>query len=145
MIYPNKNLSLFGYYKANNAGALSIVSRYYASFGDLEFGEEVALQHSGGSFSWQAFNQSLNMPADVFSNGELDARALRIFIHQSPPASGEGLAVFDELAVVSWENIITSAQTLEVPHAKDFLKLSGNAGTVQLSLQLRKFVPSASQ
>jgi len=142
---PNKDLSLFGYYKGSNSGAMSIVSRYYASFGDLEFGEEVALQHPGGTFSWQAFNRRLNMPADVFSNGELDARALRVFIHQSPPASGEGLAVFDELAVIAWENTITSAQFLDVPHAKDFLKVSGSAGTVQLSLQLRKFVPSASQ
>lgn len=142
---PNKDLSLFGYYKADNAGPLSIVSRYYASSGDLEFGEELALQNAGGSFGWQAFSYGLNMPADVFGNGEQDARALRVFIRQSPPATGEGLAVFDELAIIAWENNISSGQLLAVPHAKDFLKVTGNPGTLSLDITLRKYVPVASQ
>ena len=142
---PNKNLSLFGYHKADNAGRISIISQYYASFGELEFGEEEVLTHAGGSFNWQVFNRDLNMPADVFSAPDKDARALRIFIHQSPPAAGEGLAVFDELAIIAWEDNIASDQLLQTPHMKDFLKVSGTEGNLKLILKMRKYVPAASQ
>ena len=85
------------------------------------------------------------MPADTVGDPELDARALRIFIHHSPPSEGEGLAAFDELAIISWEDVITSNQVLNVPHAKDFIKVIGSQGSIQLTLQFRKYVPTASQ
>jgi len=145
---PNKNLSLFGYYKGDNSGPISIVSRYFASEGDLEFGEEV-IKHEGGTFDWQSFSRDLSMPIDSSKEGEdkhlYNARALRIYIHQSPPKSDDGLAAFDDLAVISWEGNINLDQTLEVPHARDFLRIEAPSGTYKLTLKIRKHIPAASQ
>ena len=130
---PNKDLTLFGYFKGVNAGPLTLTTRYYASVGSLEFGEEDAVTHPGGSFDWQPFSADLNMPAEVpvdasRAAGELNARALRIFVRQSPPDSGDALAA--------------SAEEMDIPHAKDFLRVSGAPGTHQLTLYFGRYVPA---
>ena len=85
------------------------------------------------------------MQSDVFGDPELDARGVRLFLRQSPPDSGEGLLAFDELALIAWENNIETGQESQVPHAKDFLKITGLPGDYQLNITLRKLVPAASQ
>lgn len=144
---PNKDLTLFGYFKGDNAGAITLQTRYYASVGDLEFGEEDAVTHPGGSFDWQPFSADLNMPPDVpvapgETAGELNARALRIFVHQSPPGSGHALAAFDELAVIGWEDEVAPGVEIATPHARDFLRVSGTPGTYQLVLTFSRHVPA---
>lgn len=89
------------------------------------FGEEDAVIHPGGSFDWQPFSADLNMPADLPVDpgqvaGELNARALRIFIRQSPPDSGNALAVIDELAVIGWEEEIMPAVQVLIGTRKIF-------------------------
>lgn len=143
---PIKDLTLFGYFKGDNAGPITLRTRYFASVGDLVFGEEDAVTHPGGSFDWQPFIGDLNMPAEVpvapgQVAGEFNARALRIFIMHSPPASGDALAAFDELAVIGWEDEITPAVQVQIPHAKDFLRVSGTPGTHQLTLTFGRHVP----
>ena len=145
---PIKNLTLFGYFKGDNAGPITLRTRYYASVGDLVFGEEDAVTHPGGSFGWQPFSADLNMPADVpvaagQVAGEFNARALRIFIRQAPPDSGNALAAFDELAVIGWEDEITPAVQVLIPHAKDFLRVSGTPGTHPLTFTFGRHVPAA--
>ena len=144
---PNKDLTLFGYFKGENAGPVTLRTRYYASVGGLVFGEEDALTHPGGTFDWQPFSADLNMPADVPVGpgqlaGEFNARALRVFIRQSPPVSGDALAAFDELAVIGWEDAITPAVEVAIPHAKDFLRVSGAPGRHRLTLMLGRHVPA---
>jgi poly-gamma-glutamate capsule biosynthesis protein CapA/YwtB (metallophosphatase superfamily) len=144
---PNKDLTLFGYYKGDNAGPITLRTRYFASIGDLVFGEEDAVIHPGGSFDWQPFSADLNMPPDVpvepgQVTGEFNARAVRIFIRQSPPESGNALAAFDELAVIGWEDEIMPAVQVLIPHAKDFLRVSGTPGTHQLTLTFGRHVPA---
>lgn len=126
---PNKNLSLFGYIKGENAGPVSITARYYASVGSQTFGEEVAYQNNGGSFDWRAFSADLNMPANDL------ARATRIFIRHSPPSNGEATAAFDELAIINWEENLNSGVAISFPHARDFVKVQGTPGA-QVNLQL---------
>lgn len=143
---PLKDLSLYGYVKANNAGPLSIISRYYASAGDLVFGEEEAFSHQGGSFDWQPFSAKLSMPQDSaideeLSLGEVNARALRIFIRQSAPNDNEGVATFDELAVISWENSVVLDADIQTPHAKNFIRITGQPGQVNLTVTFRKYQP----
>lgn len=144
---PNKDLTLFGYFKGDNAGPITLRTRYFASVGNLVFGEEDAVTHPGGSFGWRPFSADLNMPAEVPVGpgqiaGELNARALRIFIRQSPPDSGNALAAFDELAVIGWEDHIIPAVQMQIPHAKDFLRISGTPGMHQLTVTFGRHVPA---
>ncbi|HFD11699.1 MAG TPA: CapA family protein, partial [Crenotrichaceae bacterium] len=144
---PNKKLSLFGYFRGENAGPITIQTRYYASAGELVFGEEDAMVHPGGTFDWQAFSADLHMPIDVPVEegqvpGEQNARAVRLFIRHSPPVYGYALASFDEIAVINWENTITPGIEMLVPHAKDFLRIKGSPGIYQLTLTYARHVPA---
>ena len=147
---PNKDLSLFGYLKTENTGKIIIQTRYYASFGDMVFGQEDAVTHPGHpgiNLDWHAFSADLNMPAEVpVETGQvanaLNARALRIFIRQSPPEEGYALARFDDIAVISWENSIASGFELQIPHAKDFLRVKGSPGTYQVQLTFGRHTPA---
>ncbi|WP_373097728.1 hypothetical protein, partial [Zhongshania sp.] len=145
---PNKDLTLYGYVKADNAGPISIDAEYYASFGELTFGGERVYRHSGGSFDWQPFSVKLNMPADIVKagaakQGEFNARAVRVFLKQAPPSSREGLAVFDDIAIINWEGQIALNAPISTPHAYDFVRLSGTPGQVTLNLSFRHYQPSS--
>ena len=88
------------------------------------------------------------MPAEVPVDedevaNELNARAVRVFIRHSPPDSGEALAAFDEIAVIGWEDEILAAEELQIPHAKDFLRVTGSPGTHRLSLVFGRYAPAA--
>ncbi|MBW2732616.1 MAG: hypothetical protein JRH20_09490, partial [Deltaproteobacteria bacterium] len=133
--------SLLGWVRGTNAGALSVVVRYYASEGDRTFGEERVFTHGGGSFDWARFVGDLAMPADVApSDPAGNPRALRIFLRQAPPRGGHALASWDDLAVVSWEEVLDLSEGAELscPNARDFLRLSGVPGEVQLQLTFRR-------
>jgi poly-gamma-glutamate capsule biosynthesis protein CapA/YwtB (metallophosphatase superfamily) len=144
---PNKDLSLFGAVRGQGAGRIRIVSRFYASEGNAEFGEELSVDHPGGTFGWQPFVQDLHMPPDAnLPAGDPltnSARALRVFLRHSPPATGSGYAWFDEIAVVNWEEALDplTGPVLNSPHARDFLRLQGSSGTYHLALTFRRYRP----
>jgi poly-gamma-glutamate capsule biosynthesis protein CapA/YwtB (metallophosphatase superfamily) len=144
---PNKQLSLFGYVKGQNAGQLSLISRYYASAGSKTFGEEVAISVDPGTYEWQAVSANLNMPPEVpveegENPGEQNARALRLFFRQSPPESNGGIVSYDDFAVINWEEELLSGTELVTPHARDWLKITGQAGSqIELQLQFEQFNP----
>ena len=123
------------------------MSRYYSSEGTAEFGEEVAFEDPGGTFAWRPFIQDLHMPPDdPTRSGDppaVNARATRIFLHHSPPATGAGYASFDELAIVNWEEALDplAAPVLGTPHARDFLRVQGPPGSYQLALTFRSYRP----
>ncbi|MBW2258710.1 MAG: CapA family protein, partial [Deltaproteobacteria bacterium] len=58
---PNKDLTLVGYAKGDNAGPMDVIARYYASEGEAVFGQEVAFRHPGGTFDWSWFAFDLSM------------------------------------------------------------------------------------
>jgi len=75
------------------------------------------------------------------------ARALRIFLDHSPPEDGEGIAAFDEFAVINWQPALAGGSTdsVSVPssHSLDFLKVSGAANqTIMLNMTMSRLVPS---
>lgn len=144
---PNKNLSIIGYIHGDGAGPIKIMARYLASEGEMTFGDEEILSHPGGTFSWQPFACDIHMPLDDPSNPRdptTDPRALRIFIHQSAPEKGIGIAQFDEIAVINWEETIdlTQGSKLATPHARDFLRISSSPGIHPLTLRFQSFKPS---
>ncbi len=144
---PNKDLSLIGYVKGQNAGKVSLISAYYASSGDQTFGEEVAISVDPGTYGWQAVSANLNMPADEpvgdgVDPGEENARALRLFFRQSPPDIDGGIVSYDDFAVINWEEELQSGTQLSTPHARDFLRVTGQAGSqVELQLQFEQLNP----
>ncbi len=147
---PNKNLSFIGYIRGKGAGPITIVSKYFASEGEIPFGEEEILAHPGGTFPWQLVVADIHMPADDparLRDPTTDPRALQIIIRQSPPGWGRGTADFDEIAVVSWEETISLSDggLLSTPHARDFLRISSSPGAHQLTLKFRSFTPRAAE
>jgi hypothetical protein len=140
-------VSLVGYVRGEGAGPIRIVSRYYASEGSAQFGEEVPLDHPGGTFPWTAFARDLHLPPDDPGQpGDppaVNARAVRIFLRHSPPATGAGYASFDELAIVNWEETLDPllGPVLDTPHARDFLRVEGSAGSYELALTFRTYRP----
>ena len=143
---PNKNLSFIGYMKGERAGPVTVVAKYLASEGEITFGEEKILSVPGGTFSWQPFIADIHMPADDPSRHRdptTDPRALQIVIQQSPPQGGIGIAEFDEIAVINWEETISLSQgaSLSTPHARDFLRISSSPGVHRLTMKFLSFKP----
>ena len=146
---PNKDLSILGYHRGDNAGIFRLVCRYFASFGDKKFGEQDAYTHPAGSYPWTSFAEDIDMPPDLIGSNVVhesdSARALRLFIrHSPPPSGGQGILLIDELAVVNWEESYAAelGATLQTPHARDFLRVEAAPGTtVTLDLTFRSYVP----
>jgi poly-gamma-glutamate capsule biosynthesis protein CapA/YwtB (metallophosphatase superfamily) len=145
---PNKNLSLFGYIKGDNAGQVKIISRYYASEGELTFGEETSLTKEAGYYAWQSFSSNLNMPDEIETPegeipGAVNARAVRVFIRQSSPEIGYGKAIFDGIAIISWQKGNEFNKKIMTPHAKDFLQVKAAPGSITLTLTFKRYTPTA--
>ena len=71
-------------------------------------------------------------------------RAVMLYLRHYPPQQGEGIAMFDDFACVNWEEPrenLTNIIQLQVPHGKDFVRLSGSPGLVKLHLTFRAFQP----
>lgn len=142
---PIKDLSFFGYLKGENAGVTTLKVVYHASFGDNTFGEEY-FSLTEGSHDWLVKELVLNMPPDDPDYPDdlaNNARAVRLYLRQSPPQSGESTVSFDELALINWE--ITTTLPMSAPLAAvnqyDFVKVSGEPGNYELSLEFRSYVP----
>lgn len=144
---PNKDLTLLGYMKLDNAGRIEIVARYYASTGDRTFGEQVAYYTAGGDQDWSEFWTDLSMPADDPAadptSDTAHARAVRLFLHQMPPGSGAGEASYDDLAIISWDPGSLDGALLPDTNSVEFLRLQGAPGTHHVQLKLRRLRPAA--
>lgn len=139
---PNKDLSLVGYVQGENAGRLWIQAEYYASVGNAEFGGQRAFEHEGGSFGWTWFSADLSMADDVQGRNPLTANphAVRLFIHQAPPSTGDAVARWDDLAVVSWRDAVAlpDGLSLSQPNPIDFLRVRSAPGALELELSWQR-------
>lgn len=145
---PQKDLTLVGYISGENAGPIELKVRYRSSEGERAFGDAIVFSHPGHTFDWEPIAVDLAMPEDlppeqVVNPKEDHPRALMLWLRHYPPTQGEGLALFDDFACVSWENPLDLNYPiqLQVPHARDFLRLEGSPGEVQLHLTFRAFHP----
>lgn len=168
-IEPNREVTMFGYARGQNAGPMRAEIKYYPSreaqvsfFVNNEPNEVIQLGQ--GDFPWRPFQRDLTLPAD----DELlypepppasgcsqvlrtylrthTARALRVFLDHSPPASGEGFAAFDGLAVINWEplliNAARSATVSKWPHPLDFMRVEAPPNSsVDLNLVFSRRIP----
>ena len=137
---PNRELTFVGYARGEGAGPLTVRMGYYASEGPAEFGDEQVAQLPGGTYDWTMFAGELHVPPDITSLDDPTAnpRAMRFFLEHRAPASGEGVAAFDDLAIVSWDGALTPGAPLRTPNAQDFLRVEGAPGaTLSMTLALR--------
>lgn len=141
---PNKDVSLLVYGRGDNAGETEFVLRYAASVGDLEFGQESQRLFNVGTFDWTAASVDVTMPPDDpdedANNPEVHARALRMLVNHSQPMIGTAIFAMDDVALINWEEDITN-QILEVPHARDYIRVQGPEGTTILTLTLLQLRP----
>jgi hypothetical protein len=142
---PNKDISLFGYVRGDNAGAIAIVTRYYASEGVAEFGEETPFTRATGTYDWTPFSVALNVPADIVDPttpaGETDnPGALRVFLRHAPPASGDAVARYDDLAIIDWRSggSLLGGLDLAAPNPIDFLRIAATPGTHTVHLRFER-------
>ncbi len=145
---PEKDLTMVGYLRGENAGPIELKVRYRASEGEQAFGDAIIFTHPGHTFDWESIAIDLAMPKDrqperVVNPKEDNPRAVKLWLRHYPPEQGKGLAMFDDFACVSWEEPLTLKNPIQfqVPHAHDFLRLSGAPGLVKLRLTFRAFVP----
>ncbi len=133
---PNKDLSLVGYARGNNAGEMWLEVEYYASVGSRVFGREEVWRQAPGEFGWTFFRADLDMAEDEPGTDPLtdNPHALRFFYFQRPPAEGAGIARLDDLAVVSWRPAHQDALVLTPPNPIDFVRVRGPAGNRALEL-----------
>lgn len=141
---PNKALSLLTYIKGENAGKVTFDTRYYASVGALEFGDETAFEKKSGSYDWELMAVDLTMPPDDPENAEsseLNARALRVFIRHSPPSRGDGLLAVDDVAIINWDLEFSAGTPLvfDAPQAREFLRVEAPAGRYEVTLGFRRY------
>ncbi len=147
---PNKDLTFLGYLQGENAGPIRIVAKYLASEGEMSFGEEEIISLPGGTFPWQPYVADIHLPQDDPAKARdptTDPRAVQLFIHHAVPQMGLGVAGFDEIAIISWEESIDLSRgaSLATPHARDFLRISGPPGPHLLTLKFRSYRPLAAQ
>lgn len=143
---PNKNLTFLAYIHGQDAGRVRINARYFASEGEKTFGEEELLTIPGGSFPWQPYIADIHMPADnplMQRDPTGDPRAVQIVIRHSPSEKNSAIAEFDDLAVISWEEEVnlTSGAILNTPHARDFLRITGQPGNHKITLTFQEYTP----
>ena len=145
---PNKDLSYIAYMKARNTGPFFVTTRFFASEGDGEFGDELLVHEEGGSFPWRVFSGNINMPADLGELFDMEAnpRALRLFFHLWRPDLGSGVLAVDGVAVISWEPAITEAEVraghvLQAPNPLEFVRIKGPPGEHELVVTFESQAP----
>jgi len=145
--HPNKELSFFGYFKGISSRPFTVESKYYASIDTKSFGSQILIQENAGTFDWKAFEASINMPKDTVNSTDpkvylsQNARALKLYIRMKKLEKGEAHLYVDDLAVINWEEKYQNTATLSTPHAREFIKVYGQAGEYNLNLEFKAYTP----
>lgn len=137
---PEKDISLLGWTKADDAGDVDLRVQYHASFGETVFGEEVVGTVGGGTHDWTPFRYDFQVPDDLTpeNDPELNPRAMRLFLdHQIPRVRARGRVAFDDFAMVGWSAVPESVPAArDRPHPNDFLKISAPPGMWTVTVEL---------
>lgn len=142
---PNKEVSLVVHGRGDNAGEVIAEIVYAASVGNQTFASETVPLYAPGTYDDAMVAAELELPPDDPLSDPLDptahARALFLELRHTRPVQGTGVFTLDDVAVVNWEEDITN-RDLAVPHARDFVLVSGPSGPVTLTLTLERLVPA---
>ena len=143
---PNRDISLVAWRKGDNAGRTHFELEWAASEGDATFGSETVASRKGGSYGWELVFVDIEVPTDELgaSDTEGSPRALRLEIHHSPPEDDLGIAWFDEVALVNWQESLdaSAGAAVEAPNPYEFLRVEGPPGEHILELSFSRWEPS---
>ncbi|MDK1312984.1 CapA family protein [Pseudoalteromonas ardens] len=122
------DMSLFGYAKGDNAGAVSAELTIVTAEDNLEFSSEEVSLIGSGSYDWQTFRHDITLPDDSQTLGPelLPARAVKLAFKHAPPEEGEATLMLDQLALISWQKPLSLNNGLwqaDSMHGMDFLTL----------------------
>ncbi|MCF2857853.1 CapA family protein [Pseudoalteromonas sp. SMS1] len=140
------DMSLYGYSKGLNAGALSAEMSILTSEDNLIFSEQTLQIKAAGEYDWQPFEYSFSLPEDtnVLGPENLPARAVKIAFLHTPPAEGEATLMLDDIALISWQKDIalnieqSNSWTQNIIHGMDFLQVNSQKD-VTISLTFSSF------
>lgn len=135
---PSKDLTLVTHSAGSNRGDVYIDAIWRASVGSREFGSEQVLALPAGTTDYAMSWVDLQMPADdpaILATPELpfgtklrreNARAVELRIRHLPPNVGTGVAMIDDVAIVSWvDPAVEAIASVSTPNPYDFLRVEG--------------------
>ncbi len=130
LVEPGSNLSLTGYFKAENGGDFEIEVRW-STGGSFSWATPLLLQPAG-TFDWQPFSVDLTVPPD--------ATALKVYYRQHPPvANGEGYVFLDDLALVEWDEQTLDGEkgvSFAVPNDWSYIRCEAASAAQELGVEL---------
>jgi poly-gamma-glutamate capsule biosynthesis protein CapA/YwtB (metallophosphatase superfamily) len=147
---PNKDLTLFGYTKKENAGRVQIEMRHRAPLGPKTLATRMAYETPPMTHDWRPFVRDLEMPPDDPDKPESrteNARAVRFSIWHYPPPSGEAMLRLDDLATITWVRTEERASEVELgaPNPVEFVRVDGDRETYEVELIFERHVPVGSR
>jgi poly-gamma-glutamate capsule biosynthesis protein CapA/YwtB (metallophosphatase superfamily) len=143
LVDTESNLSFFGYMSSEDSGQISVVITFAASERNATFGSHTVFANEGGTSQWVEMKGDIVLPPDspIPRDAEPDTydryfqpRALILEIRQSPPSHGLGIARYDELAIINWENWDGPITT---PNPYEFIRIWGE-GEYSVDLKFEK-------
>jgi hypothetical protein len=123
-VTPGKKLTLRGYVRGDNAGDFTITTRFY-DVDDNVISTTDRFTKVAGTYGWTRYALNFTAPSN--------AEDMRIYFKQAPPASGEGRAFVDDVALIQWEGVANNAQngvTLPAPNNWSFVRFNNLAADV---------------
>lgn len=143
---PQKDLSLLAYTQGENAGPVTIDVRYYASEGELTFGNEIVWDSVSGDWDWKPVTLDLTLPPDDPDDPDSptkNPRAVRVFFEHLPPKQGAGYFRVDDVAFVNWEQslAVDGSEELDIPHPRDFIRFEGPPGLFTATVTMKTLRP----
>ncbi|KZN50648.1 CapA family protein [Pseudoalteromonas luteoviolacea] len=137
------DMSLYGYNKGMNAGALDVELSITTSEDNLLFSEQTIRLAEPGEYNWRKFEYSFSLPDDTNTLGpeQLPARAVKLAFVHSPPDDGEATLILDDLALISWQKDISLSDNVwqsNAIHGLDFLHVTTQQD-VTLSFEFSAF------
>jgi poly-gamma-glutamate capsule biosynthesis protein CapA/YwtB (metallophosphatase superfamily) len=146
---PNKDLTLFGYTKKENAGRVQIEMRHRAPLGPKTLATRMPYDTPPATHDWRPFARDLEMPPDDPEHPRSrtkNARAVRFSIYHQPPPTGEAMLRLDDLATITWVRTERGASEVELgpPNPVEFVRVEGSEA-YDVELTFERYLPAESR
>jgi poly-gamma-glutamate capsule biosynthesis protein CapA/YwtB (metallophosphatase superfamily) len=143
---PNRWLTLMGWGRGTGRGEARARLTFVPISGWTYFGEQAVVTYPGGANAptgWTAFQEDVRMPREPARPDWWNAAwGVELQLEQSSVERAEdrGVAAFDDLALVAWEEAGQKGRplALQTPHPRDFVRVEGPPGDYTLRLTVRR-------